>query len=199
MEGTTAEGAKREIRAKAKVCLVGANEGCKTVLVRRHVLDEFDDRYIRTLGAKVTKKRLQMSNVLPRGSIGLDLLVYDILSRPTFRSVLQEAFFQGTSGIVAVADMTRRSTYDELGGWIEAVQDITGPVPVVVIGANRDQVDRQQVSEEDVRRLAQSYGGSCFFAPAGSGEPVEEAFFTLAERIAHRLRHPRLGETANAH
>ena len=38
-------------RLKAKICLVGEHGVGKTSLVRRYVLDEFDDRYIVTLGA----------------------------------------------------------------------------------------------------------------------------------------------------
>ncbi|MBI4417089.1 MAG: GTP-binding protein, partial [Euryarchaeota archaeon] len=43
---------------KTKVCLVGEHGVGKTSLIRRYVLDEFDDRYIVTLGAKVSKKEL---------------------------------------------------------------------------------------------------------------------------------------------
>ena len=46
-------------RMKAKVCLVGEHAVGKTSLIRRFVLDEFDDRYIVTLGAKVSKKELR--------------------------------------------------------------------------------------------------------------------------------------------
>src|SRR2546426_12838573 len=43
---------------KAKVCLVGEASVGKTSLARRFVLDQFDDRYLPTMGAKVTKKEI---------------------------------------------------------------------------------------------------------------------------------------------
>ncbi|MFQ5986883.1 MAG: GTP-binding protein, partial [Thermoplasmata archaeon] len=40
---------------RVKVCLVGEGAVGKTSLIRRFVYDEFDDRYVATLGAKVSK------------------------------------------------------------------------------------------------------------------------------------------------
>ncbi len=177
---------------KAKVCLVGANAGCKTSLIRAHVHDEFDDRYLQTLGTKVTLKRLRVSGVPGFESIALDLTVWDILNRKEFRKDLLAAYGEGACGILAVADMTRRQTLDELGDWIEDVENVTGPVPVVVIGANAEPGARREVSEDDVRKLAESYGAACFFASVNSKVPVEQAFGLLAERIvSHRFRERR--------
>ncbi len=180
---------------KAKVCLVGANRGCKTGLVRSHVRDEFDDRYIATLGAKVSHKRLRVKDAPGYPSVSLDLLLWDILSHRAYRELLKEAYFHGASGILAVADMTRRRTLQEAGDWIQDVEQVVGQVPVVVIGANRDAAERREVSEDDVRRLAESYGAACFFASANSGDSVEDAFAILAERITSQ----RFRTTAGPH
>ncbi len=41
---------------ETKICLVGESAVGKTSLIRRFVIDAFDDRYEMTLGAKVTEK-----------------------------------------------------------------------------------------------------------------------------------------------
>jgi len=46
---------------KVKICLVGEHGVGKTSLIRRYVLDEFDDKYITTLGAKVSKKEFELN------------------------------------------------------------------------------------------------------------------------------------------
>lgn len=152
--------------------------------MRSHIRETFDDKYILTLGAKVGLKRLRVHAVPGCPPVLLDLLLWDVLSHRGPRKLLLDAYFEGTRGILAVADMTRRKTLEELGNWIVDVEDIVGKVPVVVIGANRDAAERQEVSEDDVRRLAESYGAACFFTPANSSQPIEEAFMVLAERIA---------------
>src|SRR5207249_3980334 len=45
---------------KSKICLVGERGVGKSSLIRRYVLDQFDDKYVRTLGAKVEKKTMRI-------------------------------------------------------------------------------------------------------------------------------------------
>lgn len=115
----------------------------------------------------------------------MDLMIWDVLSMPGFRELLKRAYYHGSRGILGVIDMTRRSTMDDLGAWIADVENVSGPVPIVVVGANRDRVDRLEVSEDEVRRLAEAYGASSFFASANSEEFIEQAFQHLP-RIAAR-------------
>lgn len=171
-----------EVRhAKVKLCLVGANTGCKTNVVRKHVLDSFDDRYITTVGTKVTKKVLETTSPGIAHPITLDLLVWDLLSSRIFRAAASEAYARGARGILAVADMTRRRTLEELDSWIRTVEDTTGPVPVAILGANRDRHGDLEVSEAEVADVAREHHAPCFFDPSDSGDSVEAAFRYLAE------------------
>ena len=45
-------------KMKAKVALVGESSVGKTSLIRRFVRDEYDDKYLHTVGTKVTKIEL---------------------------------------------------------------------------------------------------------------------------------------------
>src|SRR5206468_1558385 len=56
-------------RMKVKVCLIGEAAVGKTSLIRRFVLDNFDDKYIQTLGTKVSKKELASPS--PDGTVDL--------------------------------------------------------------------------------------------------------------------------------
>src|SRR5256886_8679432 len=72
---------------KAKVCLVGDVAVGKTSLIKRFVQDEFDDRYIATVGTKVTKKTV---DVRWRGApASLDMMVWDIMGEKGFRALLR--------------------------------------------------------------------------------------------------------------
>src|SRR2546426_415374 len=95
-------------RMKVKVCLVGEHAVGKTSLIKRYVLNEYDDRYIVTLGAKVSKKELALN---PKGgdAIQMDMTIWDIMGSKGFRELLREAYFHGAQGILAVADTARSS------------------------------------------------------------------------------------------
>src|SRR5256884_8127756 len=94
-------------RIKTKVCLVGEAAVGKTSLIRRFVQDDFDDRYITTLGAKVSKREI-VFDMPNRKQIQMDITIWDIMGEKGFRDLLKEAFFHGAKGVLAVADLTRR-------------------------------------------------------------------------------------------
>ncbi|MFQ5909992.1 MAG: ADP-ribosylation factor-like protein, partial [Thermoplasmata archaeon] len=113
---------------KVKVCLVGDFQVGKTSLIRRFVQDEFDDRYLETIGTKVTKKTVNVDHPSEDGILRVKLLVWDIMGRKEFGDLLREAYFYGAKGIVAVCDLTRPETVDSLREWIDSVVRVTGEV-----------------------------------------------------------------------
>ena len=98
---------------KLKICLVGDEGVGKTSLIRRFVTGQFDDAYIRTLGAVVSKKSVEVRN--GRGSPSqVDMVILDIIGRRTFMQLFQDAYFSGARGVIAVFDLTRKTTLREL-------------------------------------------------------------------------------------
>jgi small GTP-binding protein len=171
-------------KMKVKVCLVGEGAVGKTCLIRRFIQDQFDDRYISTLGAKVSKKEIGVDG--PDGGIDVDMTIWDIMGEKGFRELLKEAYFHGAQGVLAVCDLARKETLDDLGEWIAAVVKVTGNVPIAFLGNKYDLKDQLVVSQSDLRSVAQSHGAPYLFTSAKTGENVEVAFAKLAQIIAKR-------------
>src|SRR5437879_9105904 len=91
---------------KAKVCLVGDVAVGKTSLIKRFVQDQFDDRYIATVGTKVTKNSLDV--VGKGGPATLDMIVWDIMGDKGFRALLRDAYLEGYQGVLDVCDLSRK-------------------------------------------------------------------------------------------
>jgi len=172
-------------RMKVKVCLVGEGAVGKTCLIRRFVHDQFDDRYISTLGAKVSKKELAVDGA--SGPITVDMTIWDIMGEKGFRELLKEAYFHGAQGVLAVCDVTRKETLDDLGEWIAAVVKVTGHIPVQFLANKVDLKDQQAVTEGDVRDLAASHRAPFLFTSAKTGLNVEAGFAALAKAIAAKV------------
>ncbi len=171
---------------KAKVCLVGEGAVGKTSLIRRYVLDRFDGGYVMTLGVKVTKKEVDVP--LPAGARArVELMIWDVMGQPKFRELLEDVYFQGAAGILAVADLTRRETLDALAEWIDRVDRMTSQAPVVVAVNKADLREQAQFGEDEIARLARAFHGESLATSAKTGANVEEAFRTLAALLlAHR-------------
>ena len=169
---------------KVKVCLVGEGAVGKTCLIRRFIHDQFDDRYISTLGAKVSKKELVLNG--PNGTLNVDMTIWDIMGEKGFRELLKEAYFHGAQGVLAVCDVTRKETLEDLEDWVSAVVKVTGKVPVAFLGNKADLQTQQVISEADLAAAAQAHGAPALLTSAKTGQNVEAAFASLAKLVTSR-------------
>jgi small GTP-binding protein len=170
-------------KLKTKVCLVGEQRVGKTSLVRRCVLNEFDDRYISTLGVKTSKKEMTL-DFPGKGPMHVHLSIWDFMGQEGFRDLLKDAYFTGARGILAVADVTRRPTLEALGPWIETVRSVAGNIPLV-LAVNKSDLSGQAVyPDEEISRFATTYGAPFLRTSAKTGANVEAAFGRLATEVA---------------
>ncbi len=169
---------------KAKVCLVGEAAVGKTSLIRRFVESQYSDSYLMTIGVKVSKKRLEVTLPNDETPYVLELSIWDVMGQPQFRELLQDAYFTGVAGIIAVADLTRTSTIQALYEWIDRVDKVTSQAPVVVAGNKADLA--KNIDAAALASLAKSVHGIAFRTSAKTGENVEQAFQTLGTRIIEK-------------
>ena len=168
-------------RIKVKVCLAGEPMVGKTSLIRRYVLDEYDDRYIATLGAKVTKKELT-SHDPARGEFAVTLILWDIWGNKNVRELLKDAYYHGAHGIIAVCDVTRPETMTELDGWAQAITSVAGDIPVCLLANKNDMADHP-LKEPEIRKFSKERSWPTFLTSAKTGEHVEDAFDEIVRKI----------------
>ncbi len=174
---------------KFKVCLVGEQAVGKTSLILRYVLGQFDERYMMTLGARVSKKTVDLQ-AQDGAQVSVELLVWDIMGQKGFRELLREAYFHGAQGILAVCDITRKDSLGEIRGWIENVHNTVGKIPVVLVANKSDLKDKYALNQGALETFADPYGAPVLRTSAKTGENVEAAFLLLARAVLER-------ETAN--
>ncbi len=174
---------------KAKLCLAGASSVGKSSLIRRYVLNEFDDRYVETVGTRISKKQVSVP-LMNEEPVMVNLLLWDIMGQMGFRELLQEQYFQGAQGILAVADVTRPETLEDLYIWIDQIDRITGPVPIVLAVNKVDLPADRHIPEASLRKFAHAFDCQIVKTSAKTGENVEEVFWRLAGLVIHKaLQH----------
>src|SRR5439155_1348500 len=127
---------------KFKICLVGEEGVGKTSLIHRFVSGAFDETYIRTLGAVVSKKTVALGSMQGR-PVQVDMMILDIMGKRTFLQLFKEAYFHGAKGVLAVFDMTRQASLRDMSKWIDGVRDSVGPIPVYALGNKTDLTARR--------------------------------------------------------
>jgi small GTP-binding protein len=168
---------------KLKICLIGDLGVGKTSLIRRYVLDQFDDKYIATIGTKVTKKEVSLVNPRTLKQEHVSAMIWDIMGQPSFREILRESYFFGAQGALAVCDITDKDTFGELRYWIKAMTATAGSVPTIIIGNKVDLRDEAEVTLSELRSFAEGLGSIAMLTSAKTGENVEKAFLALLERV----------------
>jgi len=167
---------------KLKICMAGEAAVGKSSLIRRYVLDEYDDRYTATLGTKITKKSLTTKD--PNGaSLSVNMILWDIMGTSTLRELLKEAYYHGAQGILAVADLTRRETLVELDGWARSIRSVAGDIPTFAVVNKTDLEKDRQLTHAEVEAFFRHRGWPWSYSSAKTGAGVEDSFRGLVERV----------------
>jgi small GTP-binding protein len=152
----------------------------KTSLVQRYVHSVFSDRYLTTVGVKISTREQTLAD----GRL-LKLVLWDIAGSDTLTSV-EEKYLRGAAAYLLVADGTRRLTLDNARALDARAQELLGPVPRLLAINKRDLSEDWET--DDTELAAQDWPDRPLVrCSARTGENVDAAFARLAEMMAeHR-------------
>jgi small GTP-binding protein len=164
------------VSLSAKICLLGDYAVGKTSLVRRFVYNMFEDKYLSTIGVKVSRKVV----AVPRGDdvVELVLMLWDLAGSEEFDSV-RASYLRGAAGALVVADVTHPATLAAIPGYVAQVRGLNPSAAIVLAANKQDLVEQRAVSEEEVAQAAAGLRASYFPTSAKTGAGVEEAFRLL--------------------
>ena len=159
-----------------KICMLGAFSVGKTSLVKRFVESVFSETYLTTVGVKIDKKTVELSNRI------VNLILWDLAGEDDISS-LRTSYVRGSAGYLLVADGTRPSTLEVALSLRQRVEVEFGPLPFVLLLNKNDLREEWAIRDEEVEGLRQD-GWWVRPTSARTGEGVDDAFGTLADRVA---------------
>jgi small GTP-binding protein len=178
---------------KRKVLLIGDGAVGKTSLIKKFVTDKFDDKYIATIGTKVTKKELEINS--EGRKIFLTLMIWDVLGQKGYTSI-QAASFKGADGVILVCDFTRLETLKSLEEyWIPNIGDNLSRLHYVFTANKADLTNEAKFSLSDLQMIASRYDSKAFLSSAKTGENVEELFINLGKMLIKGPKEKKIVET----
>jgi small GTP-binding protein len=158
-----------------KVCLLGDFSVGKTSLVRRFVEGRFDDKYLSTIGVRISRKTLAR----PQGA--LNLLVWDLAGAQEFNT--QSSYLIGVAAALIVCDLTRHDTLDSCAKYVQQVRAINRAAPIVFVGNKLDLTAERAITEAELRVCSEAHSGEYVLASAKLGTGVDLAFDLLARKL----------------
>ena len=161
-----------------KICLLGDFAVGKTSLVRRFVEGRFDDKYLGTIGVKISRKAITR----PYGQ--LNLLVWDMTGGEDLDTKGRMSYLHGAAGALMVCDLTRKYTMDVFRKYVRQMRTLNPQVSLAFLANKVDLVNERVISDEQLWSISKELGGRSFFlTSAKTGENVETAFIHLADFI----------------
>jgi small GTP-binding protein len=177
-------------KMKKKICLLGDAAVGKTSLIRRYVYNEFDDKYISTLGAKVSKKEINLNfskKVEKPIQVNMTLSIWDILGQKDDSSVrVRPVYYGGSNGAFIICDITRKETFENIPEWVRSFFKVTEKVPIVIVGNKIDLYKKAEVYYEDLEEFARKNKYPVFITSAKTNSNVEQAFYKLTELMLEK-------------
>jgi small GTP-binding protein len=156
----------------------------KTSLIRRFVVDVFDDKYIATIGTKVSKRDFEYK--LPDKTIYLTLMMWDILGQKDYRKMRTQGL-SGSHGIILVADLNRSDTIRSVEEfWLPEIWESVGQLPMVFVGNKSDIVKPDAPSISELKQIAAKNEMPVLLSSAKTGDGVEALFRKIGELMLYK-------------
>ncbi len=170
-----------EGNVKRKLLLLGDAAASKADLVRPLTFDEIPDAYRDLLGAKVMTRHETVSLPEDNADFHLVFTVWDIMGHRFTNKERLRRYLHGAKAVLAVCDLARPETVQELGYWLSVAARILGAHATVIVARGREVPDPLPISEARLREVAQRHHASVVVLPPKDAHALEHIFQGLGE------------------
>ena len=168
---------------KKKICLLGSFAVGKTSLIERFVYSRFDEKYITTIGVKISQKIIPpFQSPATRQLTQYNLLIWDIARMEKFDTVVKN-YYRGAAGALAVVDLTRPETISQLEDICDRFRSVSPSAQLLIIGNKLDVFQENNTTLIRLKKAASNFSTEYLLTSAKTGERVEDAFIMLAKKL----------------
>ena len=170
-------GQQNEYDYLLKYLIIGNSGVGKSSLLLRYSDNEYLDKHIITIGVDFKIKSLEIDGCKVKTNI------WDTAGQERFKNITV-SYYKGASGVMLVYDITDVESFNKLGEWlIEVEKNAPSKVYKILVGNKADLSEKRQVSYDQGKEFADTYGMKFIETSAKSAINVEEAFDTMTREI----------------
>ncbi|OMJ78386.1 hypothetical protein SteCoe_21819 [Stentor coeruleus] len=164
-----------------KYIIIGDTGVGKSCLLLQFTDSRFRNDHDLTIGVEFGAKIVQIENK------SIHLQIWDTAGQESFRSITR-GYYRGAAAALLTFDITRRDTFLSLGKWLEETKNNGNPNMVIVLVANKIDLDSQRVvSKEEAEKFAKENKLLYLETSAKTAYNVNETFLRTGKEVLMKI------------
>ncbi|MGK7901486.1 MAG: Rab family GTPase [Hormoscilla sp.] len=166
-----------------KICMIGDFSVGKTSLIRRFVDRQFSDKYLSTVGVKISRKAVEVTGEKGEQK-DLQMLIWDIEGQTKFKAIAP-SYLLGAKGAIIVADVSREETIESLPEHVKLFLSVNKKGFMIIALNKADLIDAEKMEKilQANRFAEQEQVLGIFPTSAKTGDNVDKMFTDLATEM----------------
>lgn len=91
-------------------------------------------------------------------------------------------------GAFIIYDILNRESFENINFWYQKIRELSGDIPLILLGNKIDMIQERIVSIEEVERKTKELGVQYIETSAKLNENVDKAFESLSVQILNNLK-----------
>ncbi|XP_021745791.1 ras-related protein RABA5d-like [Chenopodium quinoa] len=160
-----------------KIVIIGDSAVGKSNLLSRYARNEFNMHSKATIGVEFQTQSMEIEGKEVKAQI------WDTAGQERFRAVTS-AYYRGAVGALLVYDISRRTTFDSIGRWLDELTTHSDTTVARMLVGNKSDLDNiRSVSIEEGKNLAEEHGLFFMETSAKDSTNVRMAFEMVIKEI----------------
>ncbi|XP_042508194.1 ras-related protein RABA5c-like [Macadamia integrifolia] len=164
-----------------KIVIIGDSAVGKSNLLSRYARNEFNMHSKATIGVEFQTQSIEIDGKEVKAQI------WDTAGQERFRAVTS-AYYRGAVGALVVYDISRRTTFDSVGRWLDELNTHSDTTVAKMLVGNKCDLDNiRDVSVEEGKSLAEAEGLFFMETSALDSTNVKKAFEMVIKEIYNNV------------
>jgi len=165
------------ILKKFKIVFLGDQGVGKTSIIRRFMLDSFDENNSATIGVDLISKNITVDGKTVR------LNLWDTAGQERFRCLIP-GYIRDSNVAIAVYDITRRDTFTNLQSWINDVKSQReDDVLLAIAGCKSDLESKREIPLQEGQKFAEDHKALFCEVSAKTGNNISAMFQQVVTQL----------------
>jgi small GTP-binding protein len=158
----------------AKICVLGDVSVGKTSIIRRFVDREFSDKYLSTVGVKISRKLVRVPSGEGQAGQEFQLVIWDLEGGSAFAGIAP-TYLKGARAAVVVGDITRSATLEAIKGHVERFRAVN-PTSPVFVALNKSDLQEEGIPHAYIDSEAPDGVAITLLTSARTGIGIDDMF-----------------------